>query len=118
MGGSVAISAKSEDERQMRIKIAKRAAAEIRSGMYVNLGIGMPTTTANYVDPNFNVYFHGENGLLGIGEYPDAGHEDPDLINAGKETVTVKKGGVIVQSSMAFSIIRGGHLDISILGGL
>ena len=86
--------------------------------MYANLGIGMPTTTANYVDPNLNVYFHGENGLLGIGEYPDAGHEDPDLINAGKETVTVKKGGVIVQSSMAFSIIRGGHLDVTILGGL
>lgn len=118
MGGGVAISAKSEDERQMRIKIAKRAAAEIRPGMYANLGIGMPTTTANYVDPAHNVYFHGENGLMGIGEYPDAGHEDPDLINAGKETVTVRPGGAIVQSSMAFSIIRGGHLDVSILGGL
>lgn len=86
--------------------------------MYVNLGIGMPTTTANFVDPKLNVYFHSENGLLGIGEYPEPGTEDPDLINAGKETVTVKKGGVIVPSSMAFSIIRGGHLDISILGGL
>lgn len=86
--------------------------------MYVNLGIGMPTTTANYVDPAYNVYFHGENGLLGIGEYPDAGKEDPELINAGKETVTVKKGGVILPSSMAFSIIRGGHLDVTILGGL
>jgi len=86
--------------------------------MYVNLGIGMPTTTANFVDPKLNVYFHSENGLLGIGEYPEPGKEDPDLINAGKETVTVKTGGVIVPSSMAFSIIRGGHLDITILGGL
>ena len=78
----------------------------------------MPTTTANFVDPALNVYFHSENGLLGIGEFPQPGHEDPDLINAGKETVTVKTGGVIIPSSMAFSIIRGGHLDMSILGGL
>lgn len=86
--------------------------------MYVNLGIGMPTTTANFVAPEDMVYFHSENGLLGIGEYPELGQEDPDLINAGKESVTVKKGGVIVPSSMAFAIIRGGHLDMSILGGL
>jgi len=102
----------------MRIKIARRAANEIKAGMYVNLGIGIPTTTANYVDPKLGVYFHSENGLLGIGEYPLPGHEDPELINAGKETVTLKKGAVILNSSMAFSIIRGGHLDISILGGL
>jgi 3-oxoacid CoA-transferase subunit B len=102
----------------LRIKVARRAAGEIKSNMYVNLGIGMPTTTANYVDPALNVYFHSENGLLGIGEYPAVGEEDPDLINAGKETVTIKKGGVIVPSSMAFGIIRGGHLDMSILGGL
>lgn len=102
----------------MRIKIAKRAAGEIKRNMYVNLGIGMPTTTANYVDPSLNVYFHSENGLLGIGEYPDVGEEDPDLINAGKETVTIKKGGAIMHSSMTFDIIRGDHLDISILGGL
>lgn len=117
-GGGVQISAKSEDERQLRVKVARRAAGEIRAGMYVNLGIGMPTTTANFVDPSLNVYFHGENGLLGIGEYPEVGQEDPDLINAGKETVTIKKGGVIVPSSMAFGIIRGGHLDMTILGGL
>jgi 3-oxoacid CoA-transferase len=116
--GGVKISAKSDDEAKMRIKIAKRAAGEIRENMYVNLGIGMPTTTANYVDPELNVYFHSENGLIGIGEYPDPGHEDPDLINAGKETVTVKKGGVILPSSQAFGVIRGGHLDMSILGGL
>jgi len=102
----------------MRIRVAKRAANEIRPNMYVNLGIGMPTTVANFVDPSQNVYFHAENGLLGIGEYPEVGHEDPDLINAGKETVTIKKGGVILPSSMAFSVIRGGHLDMTILGGL
>jgi 3-oxoacid CoA-transferase B subunit len=117
-GGTVQIVAKNEAERAMRIKVAKRAAAEIKPNMYVSLGIGMPTTTPNFVDPKFNVYFHAENGILGIGEYPEPGHEDPDLINAGKETITVKKGGVIVPSSMAFSIIRGGHLDVSFLGGL
>lgn len=118
MGPGVSISAKTEKDRQMRIKIARRAAKEIKANMYVNLGIGMPTATANYVDPNLNVYFHSENGLLGIGEYPEAGHEDPDLINAGKETVTIKTGGAIMSSSMTFGIIRGGHLDLSILGGL
>lgn len=117
-GAGVQISAKSDEERAMRIKIAKRAAAEIKPNQYINLGIGMPTTVANFVDPAHNVYFHAENGLLGIGEYPEVGHEDPDLINAGKETVTIKRGGVIVPSSMAFGIIRGGHLDMSILGGL
>ncbi len=118
IGGSVAISAKSEDDRATRIKIARRAAAEIKPNMYVNLGIGMPTTTANYVDPAFNVYILSENGLLGTGNYPTPGVEDPDLINAGKETVTVKLGGSVVNSSMAFSIIRGNHLDMSILGGM
>jgi 3-oxoacid CoA-transferase B subunit len=102
----------------VRIRVARRAANEIKPNMYVNLGIGMPTTTANFVDPLDNVYFHSENGLLGTGGYPKAGEEDPDLINAGKETVTVKKGGVILNSSTAFSIIRGGHLDMTILGGL
>lgn len=86
--------------------------------MYVNLGIGMPTATANYVDPRLNVFFHSENGLLGIGEYPEIGKEDPDLINAGKETVTIKRGGAIMTSHMTFDIIRGDHLDLSILGGL
>ena len=102
----------------MRIRVARRAAGEIKPNMYVNLGIGMPTTTANYVDPAYNVYFHSENGLLGIGGYPEAGTEDPDLINAGKETVTIKRGGKFLSSGEAFSIIRGGHLDLSILGGL
>jgi len=86
--------------------------------MYVNLGIGMPTTTAAFVDPKLNVYFHSENGLLGIGEYPRPGHEDSELINAGKETITLKKGACTLSSSQAFDIVRGDHLDISILGGL
>lgn len=73
MGDSVSIAAKSEEERKTRIKIAKRAAGEIKANMYVNLGIGMPTTTANYVDPQLNTFFHSENGLLGIGEYPEVG---------------------------------------------
>ena len=118
MGSGVSISAKSDEERETRIKIARRAAGEIRPNMYVNLGIGMPTTTANYIDPKHNVYFHSENGLLGIGEYPEVGQEDPDLINAGKETVTIKRGGAIMSSSTCFNIIRGGHLDLTILGGL
>lgn len=118
MGDSISIAGKTEEERRIRIKIAKRAASEIKTNMYVNLGIGMPTTTANFVDPELNVFFHSENGLLGIGEYPKVGHEDPDLINAGKETVTIKKGGAIMSSSIAFGMVRGGHLDLSILGGL
>ena len=117
-GGGVKIVAKNEEEARKRIMIAKRAAGEIKANMYVNLGIGMPTATANFVDPLLNVYFHSENGLLGTGGYPEPGQEDPDLINAGKETVTVKQGGVILPSSQAFGIIRGGHLDMSILGGL
>lgn len=86
--------------------------------MYVNLGIGMPTCVAAFVDPKLNVFFHSENGLLGQGDYPTAGHEDPDLINAGKETVCMRRGASIFSSAMAFGMIRGGHLDLSILGGM
>ena len=109
---------KGEGDVSGRIKMAQRAAAEIVPNTYVNLGIGIPTLTPNFVDPSYNIYFHSENGLLGTGEYPLPGEEDPDLINAGKETVTVKPGGAFLNTSTAFSIIRGNHLDMSILGGL
>ena len=118
MGSGLSIAAKSEAERQVRIRIARRCANEIKPNMFVNLGIGMPTTVANFVDPKFNVFLHGENGLMGIGGYPMPGKEDPDCVNAGKETTTVRQSGSIVSSSTAFSIIRGGHLDLSVLGGL
>ena len=115
-GGRVNISAKNEKLRQQRIKIARRAAAELKDGMFANLGIGMPTTTANFIDPNANVFLHSENGMLGIGPYPEPGDEDSDLINAGKETVTLKTGGCFLNSTEAFSIIRGNHLDLTMLG--
>ena len=102
----------------MRIKLAKRAAGEIKPNTYVNLGVGIPTTTANFVDPKLNVYFHSENGLIGTGEYPKPGYEDPELVNAGKETVTIRPGGAFLNSSTAFNIIRGKHLDMTILGAL
>jgi len=118
-GGSVRIAAKSDVEIDIRIKVAKRAAGEVNHlGMYVNLGIGMPTTTANFVDPKLNVFFHSENGLLGTGGYPEPGSEDPDLINAGKETVTAVPGACYLSSDTAFDIIRGHHLDITVLGGM
>jgi len=118
LGGMIQIAAKTETEKQMRIKIGKRAAAEFEYGMYANLGIGMPTMAANYLDPALNVYLHSENGLLGTGQYPKPGYEDPDLINAGKETVTIRPGASFIHSSVAFNIIRGGHLGMTILGGL
>jgi 3-oxoacid CoA-transferase B subunit len=111
--------AKNEIEKKMRIKVAKRAAYEINSpNMYVNLGIGMPMIIAAYVDPALNTYFHGENGLIGIGDYPHPGQEDPDLINPASETVTCKVGAALVDSSSAFNCIRGNHLDLTILGAL
>ena len=86
--------------------------------MYVNLGIGMPTTTASYIDPNITVHLHSENGMIGTGPYPEPGKEDPELINAGKETVTIIPGGSYIKSSDAFSMIRGNHLDLTMLGTL
>jgi 3-oxoacid CoA-transferase len=118
MGYGVQIPAKTEADRHLRTKIAQRAAKEIKHDTYVNLGIGMPTICANYIADDLNVYFHSENGMLGMGPYPRPGQEDPDLINAGKETVTCRKGGVFLKSSDAFLMVRGGHLDLSIIGGL
>ncbi|WIV12194.1 CoA transferase subunit B [Proteiniborus sp. MB09-C3] len=106
------------DKNMIREVIAKRVAKELKDGDVVNLGIGLPTLVANYIPEGMDITFQSENGFVGLGPAPEAGKEDKDLVNAGGQPVTINPGGAFFDSSMSFTIIRGGHVDATVLGAL
>jgi len=116
-GGTPEIPGKG-DSKIKRERIVRRASQELKDGMYVNLGIGIPTLCSNFLAPGVNITLQSENGILGLGPYPLEADLDPDLINAGKQTVSVVNGASYFSSAQSFAMIRGGHMDISILGGM
>ena len=106
------------DRNQMKQFIAKRVARELENGDVVNLGIGLPTAVANYVPEGVNILFQSENGFIGLGPAPEEGKEDKDIVNAGGQYVTILPGGAFFDSATSFGIIRGGHVDVTVLGAL